>query len=157
VLIALVNSPRGLEIILTERRADLRNHPAQISLPGGKIELGDESPAGAALREAHEEVGLPPERVEILGCLPRYRTVSEYCVQPFVGWVEPPVSLIPDEREVADVFLVPLQFVVDPLNHQRESLWREGREHQYYVLPFPGRRIWGATAAILVSLARALG
>ena len=156
VLIALVNSPRGPEIILTQRTADMRNHPAQISLPGGKIEPGDSGPAAAALREAWEEVGLPPGRVDILGCLPLHRTVSDYCVHPFVGWVEPPVSLVPDEREVADVFLVPLQFVIDPLNHLRESLWRDGQESRYYVLPYPGRRIWGATAAILVSLAQAL-
>ncbi len=156
VLIALVASPRGPEIILTERTAEMRNHPAQISLPGGRIEPGDSSPAAAALREAWEEVGLPPETVDILGCLPLHRTVSDYCVHPFVGWVEPPVTLVPDEREVADVFLVPLQFVIDPLNHLRESLWRDGQERHYYVLPYPGRRIWGATAAILVSLARAL-
>jgi 8-oxo-dGTP pyrophosphatase MutT (NUDIX family) len=156
VLIALVNSPRGPEIILTQRTAEMRNHPAQISLPGGKIERDDSGPAAAALREAWEEVGLPPGRVDILGCLPLHRTVSDYCVHPFVGWVEPPVDLVPDEREVADVFLVPLQFVIDPLNHLRESLWRDGQERQYYVLPYPGRRIWGATAAILVSLARAL-
>jgi 8-oxo-dGTP pyrophosphatase MutT (NUDIX family) len=157
VLVAMVGSPQGPEIILTQRTAELRNHPAQISLPGGRIEPGDRSPAAAALREALEEVGLPPERVDILGCLPRYRTVSDYCVHPFVGWVEPPVALVPDEREVADVFLVPLRFVLDPLNHHRESLLRNGQEHHYYVLSYPGRRIWGATAAILVSLARALG
>jgi 8-oxo-dGTP pyrophosphatase MutT (NUDIX family) len=157
VLIALINSPQGLEIILTQRTAEMRNHPAQVSLPGGRIEPQDASPADAALREAAEEVGLPPDRVEILGCLPLYRTVSDYCVHPFVGWAEPPVSLVPDEREVADVFLVPLQFVIDPRNHKRETMWRDGREHHYYVLPYPGRRIWGATAAILVSLARVLG
>jgi 8-oxo-dGTP pyrophosphatase MutT (NUDIX family) len=157
VLIALVGSPLGPDIILTQRTAELRNHPAQISLPGGRIEPDDSDPAAAALREAAEEVGLPPERVDILGCLPYYRTVSDYCVHPFVGWVEPPVAFVPDEREVADVFLVPLQFVMDPLNHLCESLWRDGQEHNYYVLPYPGRRIWGATAAILVSLAQALG
>jgi 8-oxo-dGTP pyrophosphatase MutT (NUDIX family) len=157
VLVALVASPQGAEIVLTRRTEGLRNHPAQISLPGGRIEPDDSSPAAAALREAAEEVGLAAERVDILGCLPLYLTVSDYCVHPFVGWVEPPVLFVPDTREVAEVFLVPLEFVMDPANHQRETLWRDGREHQYYVLPFPGRRIWGATAAILVSLARALG
>lgn len=156
VLVALVNSPHGLEIILTQRTADLRDHPAQISLPGGRIEPGDSSPAAAALREAFEEVGLPPESVDILGRLPRHRTVSDYCVYPFVGWVEPPVVLVPDEREVADVFLVPLRFVIDPANHLYETAWHDGRERSYYVLPYQGRRIWGTTAAILVSLARAL-
>jgi 8-oxo-dGTP pyrophosphatase MutT (NUDIX family) len=155
--VALVNSPRGLEVVLTQRTAELRHHPGQISLPGGKIEPGDSGPAAAALREAFEEVGLPPERVEILGCLPQHRTVSDYCVHPFVGWVEPPVALVPDEQEVADVFLVPLRFVLDPGNHLSESAWRDGQHRSYYVLPYPGRRIWGATAAILVSLARVLG
>jgi 8-oxo-dGTP pyrophosphatase MutT (NUDIX family) len=156
VLVALVASPRGPEIILTQRTADMRNHPAQISLPGGRIEPEDSSPAEAALREAWEEVGLPPQRVDILGCLPRHQTVSDYCVHPFVGWVEPPVELVPDEREVADVFLVPLHFVLDPRNHTRERMERDGQERSFYVLPFAGRRIWGATAGILVSLARAL-
>jgi 8-oxo-dGTP pyrophosphatase MutT (NUDIX family) len=157
VLIGLVDSPQGPEIILTRRTADLRNHPAEISLPGGRVEPGDDSPADAALREAAEEVGLPPAKVEILGCLPRYHTVSDYCVHPVVGWIEPPVTFVPDEREVADVFLVPLQFVLDPINHQRGSTWRDGQERSFYVLDYPGRRIWGATAGILVNLARALG
>jgi 8-oxo-dGTP pyrophosphatase MutT (NUDIX family) len=157
VLVALIASPRGPEIVLTQRTAEMRNHPAQISLPGGRIEPEDGSPAEAALREAWEEVGLPPERVDILGCLPHLQTVSDYCVHPFVGWVEPPVDLVPDEREVADIFLVPLEFVLDPANHQRGSMLRDGQERSFYVLPFPGRRIWGATAGMLVSLARALG
>ena len=157
VLIGLVGSPEGPEIILTQRTAALRNHPAEISLPGGRVEPGDVSPEAAALREAAEEVGLPPESVEILGCLPRYRTVSDYCVHPFVGWIDPPVVFVPDDREVADVFLVPLQFVLDPANHQRGTVLRDGQERGFYVLPFPGRRIWGATAGILVNLARALG
>jgi 8-oxo-dGTP pyrophosphatase MutT (NUDIX family) len=156
VLVALVASPRGPELILTQRTADLRNHPSQISLPGGRIEPDDAGPAGAALREAWEEVRLPPAQVDIIGRLPLYRTVSDYCVYPFVGWVEPPVSLVPDIREVADVFLVPLAFVLDPLNHTRESMVHEGTVRTFYVLPFPGRRIWGATAGILVNLARAL-
>jgi 8-oxo-dGTP pyrophosphatase MutT (NUDIX family) len=157
VLVALVASPRGPEVILTQRTAELRNHPAQISLPGGRIEPEDAGPAEAALREAWEEVGLPPERVEILGCLPRYRTVSDYCVEPFVGWVEGPVSLVPDTREVADIFLVPLEFLLDSSNHTRESMVHDGRERSFWVLPFGDRRIWGATAGMLVSLARALG
>jgi 8-oxo-dGTP pyrophosphatase MutT (NUDIX family) len=156
VLVALVGSPHGPEIVLTQRTAGLRNHPAQISLPGGRIEPGDSSPASAALREASEEIGLPPQRVDVLGCLPRHRTVTDYCVHPFVGWVDPPITLFPDEREVAEVFLVPLGFVMDPANRLRETAWRDGLKRSYYVLPFPGHRIWGATAAILVSLAQAL-
>jgi 8-oxo-dGTP pyrophosphatase MutT (NUDIX family) len=157
VLVGLVASPRGPEIILTLRTAEMRNHPAQISLPGGRVEPEDAGPADAALREAWEEVGLPPEHVEVLGCLPHYRTVSDYCVYPFVGWVTEPVSLVPDAREVADIFLVPLEFVLDPSNHTRESMLHDGVERTFWVLPFGDRRIWGATAGILVSLARALG
>ena len=157
VLVALVASPRGPEIILTQRTAEMRNHPAQISLPGGRIEPEDAGPAEAALREAWEEVGLAPEQVEILGCLPRYRTVSDYCVEPFVGWVEGPVSLVPDAREVAAIFLVPLEFVLDPSNHTRESMVHDGLERSFWVLAFGERRIWGATAGMLVSLAHALG
>lgn len=156
VLIALVATSHGPEIVLTQRTAEMRNHPAQISLPGGRIEPEDAGPAEAALREAWEEVGLPPERVEILGCLPHYRTVSDYCVQPFVGWVETAVPLVPDAREVADIFLVPLEFVVDPANHGRESMVHDGLERSFWVLAYGERRIWGATAGILVSLARVL-
>ncbi len=156
VLVALVATRHGPEIILTQRTSELRHHPGQISLPGGRIEPGDAGPAEAALREAWEEVGLPPGRVEILGCLPLYRTVSDYCVHPIVGWVEKPLPLTPDAREVAEVFLVPLRFVIDPVNQTLESMLSDGREHSFYVLPFPGRRIWGATAGILVSLARVL-
>ena len=156
VLVALVASPHGPQIILTERTAEMRNHPAQVSLPGGRIEPKDGSPAEAALREAWEEVGLPPERVEIIGCLPHYRTITDYCVHPFVGWVEAPVELVPETREVADIFLVPLAFVLDPANHRRESSQSDGLERSFYVLPFADRRIWGATAGMLVSLARAL-
>jgi 8-oxo-dGTP pyrophosphatase MutT (NUDIX family) len=156
VLVGLVASTQGPEIILTQRSAGLRNHPAEISLPGGRVEPGDIDPTAAALREAAEEVGLLPESVEILGCLPLYRTVSDYCVHPVVGWIEPPVSLAPDEYEVEDVFLLPLEFVLDPSNHQRGTIMRDGQERSFYVLAYPGRRIWGATAEILVNLARAL-
>ncbi len=108
------------------------------------------------MREAFEEIGLAPEKTELLGCLPPYETVTGFCVYPFVGWIEPPVEFALDAREVADVFEVPLNFVLDPANHLRESILRDGAPHSYYVLPYPGRRIWGATAAILVGLARIL-
>jgi len=157
VLVALIAGPAGPKIILTLRTEGLRNHPAQISLPGGRVEPEDAGPAEAALREAWEEVGLPPGLVEILGRLPDYRTVSDYCVQPFVGWAEAPVTLTPDTREVAEIFLVPLEFVIDPANHNRESMAHEGRERSFWVLSYEDKRIWGATAGILVSLSRALG
>jgi 8-oxo-dGTP pyrophosphatase MutT (NUDIX family) len=156
VLLGLVAYPEGPQIILTERTAHLSEHPSEISLPGGRIEASDEGPAAAALREAGEEIGLAPDRVELLGCLPPYETVTGYRVYPFVGWIEPPVEFALDAREVADIFQVPLSFVLDPANHRRDSIMRDGRRRSFYVLPYPGRRIWGATAGMLVSLARIL-
>jgi 8-oxo-dGTP pyrophosphatase MutT (NUDIX family) len=156
VLIGLVAHPEGPGVILTERTAHLANHAAEISLPGGKVETTDDGPAAAALREAFEEIGLSPEKVELLGCLLPHRTITGFQVHPFVGWIEPPVEFTPDTHEVADIFEVPLRFVVDPANHQRESLFIDGGRHEFYVLPYPGHRIWGATAGILVSLARVL-
>ncbi len=157
VLIGLLGHPEGPSIILTQRTADLNNHPAEISLPGGRVEADDDGPAGAALREAFEEIGLAPERVEILGCLPPHETVTGFQVYPFVGWIEPPVEFEPDRREVAEIFEVPLSFVLDPANHHRGSIVQAGPRRHFYVLPYPGRRIWGATAGILVELARTLG
>ena len=156
VLIGLLGHPEGPSIILTQRTADLVNHPAEISLPGGRVEADDDGPGAAALREAFEEIGLPPEKVEILGCLPPSETISGFWVYPVVGWVDPPVQFEPDGREVAEVFEVPLSFVVDPTNHHRGSVVYRGERHQFHVLPYPGRRIWGATAGILVDLARTI-
>lgn len=156
VLIGLVNRPDGPAIILTERTAHLKNHPAEVSLPGGRIEAVDDGPEAAALREAFEEIGLEPAKVEVLGCLPTYRTISDFCVSPVVGWIEPPVSFTLDRHEVADVFELPLSFVLDADNHARETWHRDGEERGYFVLPYPGRRIWGATAGMLVCLARTL-
>jgi 8-oxo-dGTP pyrophosphatase MutT (NUDIX family) len=156
VLIALVAHPEGLHVILTHRHAGLKNHAAEISLPGGRVEASDSGPAAAALRETFEEIGLAPDKVELLGCLPTYMTVSDFRVYPFVGWVDPPVGLAVDPREVAEVFEVPLSFVLDPASHRREGAFLRGRHREFYVLPYPGHRIWGATAEILVNLARAL-
>ncbi|MBN1629692.1 MAG: CoA pyrophosphatase [Thermoleophilia bacterium] len=156
VLIALLAHPDGPRLILTERTAHLKNHAAQISFPGGRIEDGDAGPAEAALREAFEEIGLLPENVDLLGCLPCHLTVSHFLVHPVVGWVEPPAEFVPDPHEVAGVFDVPLSFVLDPANHHRESRLHDGVLRSYYVLPYPGHRIWGATAEILVELAAVL-
>jgi 8-oxo-dGTP pyrophosphatase MutT (NUDIX family) len=156
VLIGLLGRPEGPSIILTQRTADLVNHPAEISLPGGRLEADDDGPDAAALREAFEEIGLPPEKVEILGCLPPSETISGFWVHPVVGWVDPQVQLEPDGREVAEVFEVPLSFVVDPTNHHQGSVIHGGEHHHFHVIPYPGRRIWGATAGILVDLARTI-
>ncbi len=156
VLVGLLAHPGGPHVILTERAAHLKDHAAEISLPGGRIEESDDGPGAAALREAFEEIGLPPERVDLLGRLPAYETITGFRVFPFVGWIEPPLEFALDSREVADVFQVPLSFVLDTANHHRESFVWRGVTRSYYVLPYPGRRIWGATAGILVGLARVL-
>lgn len=156
VLIGLVAYPEGPHVILTRRTDHLRDHAGQVSLPGGRIESFDMSPEAAALRETFEEIGLAPQRVEILGTLPPYDTISGFRMHPVVGWIEPPVVFTLDPFEVADVFEVPLKFLIDSANHQRDSLVVEGRTRSFYVLPYPDRHIWGATAGILVNFARLL-
>ena len=119
VLVPVVDRADGLTMLLTQRSADLPDHPGQISFPGGRVEPDDTSIADAALREATEEVGLARAHVAILGELPNYETVTGFRVTPVVGWVEPPFALLPDPVEVADVFEVPLAFLLDPANQQR--------------------------------------
>lgn len=156
VLLGLVDRPGGPSIILTQRTAHLRDHAGQISLPGGRLELEDAGPAEAALREAKEEIGLDPRRVELLGGLRHYDTITGFRIHPVVGWIEPPVALRPDPYEVAEVFELPLSFALDPANHRRDSYDRNGLRRHFYVLPFEDRYIWGATAGILVNFARLL-
>lgn len=156
VLLGLVDRPGGPSIILTQRTAHLRDHAGQISLPGGRLEPEDAGPAEAALREAKEEIGLDPRRVELLGGLRHYDTITGFRIHPVVGWIEPPVALRPDPYEVAEVFELPLSFALDPANHRRDSYDRNGLRRHFYVLPFEDRYIWGATAGILVNFARLL-
>jgi 8-oxo-dGTP pyrophosphatase MutT (NUDIX family) len=155
VLVGLVPRAGGPAILLTQRTAHLRDHAGQISLPGGRMEEG-EAPVEAALREAEEEIGLPPDRVVLVGELPPYRTGTGFCIHPVVGWVDPPERFRLDPFEVAELFEVPLSFVLDPANHRRDSYERNGKTRQFYVLPYEGRYIWGATAGILVGLSRIL-
>lgn len=156
VLVPLVNRPEGLQVLLTQRSADLPDHPGQISFPGGRVEPDDASIAAAALREAAEEVGLPPERVSVLGRLAEYETVTGYRVTPVVGWVEPPFEVTPDPVEVADVFEVPLAFLMDPANQQRQFRMLGALRRDYWAIPYGDRFIWGATAAMLLILDRTL-
>jgi len=156
VLVGVVDRPREPAVLLTQRTEHLRDHAGQISFPGGRIEPGDESAAAAALREAEEEIGLDAARVEVLGELAPYDTVTGFRIHPVVGWVEPPFALRLDRFEVAEAFEVPLHFVVDPVNHRRHSYRRGTLTRGYYVLPYQGRFIWGATAGILVNLSSLL-
>ncbi len=156
VLIGLLGHPGDPHVILTRRTAHLKNHAAEISLPGGRIEAGDAGPEAAALREAFEEIGLPSDRVDVLGCLPPSLTVSQFRVYPFVGWIEPPLDYVIDAYEVEEVFEIPLSFVLEQANHHWDEAVFAGRRHGFYVLDYADHRIWGATAGILVNLAEAL-
>jgi 8-oxo-dGTP pyrophosphatase MutT (NUDIX family) len=156
VLVGLVEGSDGPALLLTRRTEHLRDHAGQICFPGGRIEAADAGPTAAALREAEEEIGLDPGRVGVLGELPTYQTITGFRIHPVVGWVSPPFTPRPDPYEVAEVFEVPLHFVLDPENHRRQSYRRGSLTRGYYVLPYHGRFIWGATAGILVNLARVL-
>lgn len=156
VLVPLVNRANGLHLLLTQRSADLPDHPGQISFPGGRREPEDVSFAACALRETQEETGLAPDRIEVLGELPTYETVTGYRVTPVVGWVEPPFALTPDPVEVADVFEVPLDFVLDPANHQRHFRLMAQRRRDFFAIPYRDRYIWGATAAMILIFYHAL-
>lgn len=157
VLLALLDRPAGPSLVLTERAAHLTAHAGQISLPGGRMEPDDLSPAATALRESEEEIGLEPVAVEMLGSLRVYETITGFRVYPMIGWVAvPPAAWRPDPAEVADVFEVPLDFVLDPANHRRDSYLRNGERRHFFVLPYEKRYIWGATAGILVNFARTL-
>jgi 8-oxo-dGTP pyrophosphatase MutT (NUDIX family) len=156
VLVPIINRPAGLTLLLTQRNADLPDHPGQISFPGGRMEPEDASLAYTALREATEEVGLAPENVTILGELTPYETVTGYRVTPLVGWIEPPFELQPNPIEVQDVFEVPLAFLLDRLNHQRHFRMLGDVRVEFWAIPYRERYIWGATAAMLLILDRTL-
>ena len=143
-------------VILTQRTETLRRHAGQIAFPGGRIDPGDDGPVGAALREAQEEIALAPALVEVVGTADRYRTVTGFDVTPVVGVVPPDLPLVPSEAEVAAAFEVPLAFLLDPANQREGSALYQGRERRYYEILWGERRIWGATAAMLVNLSRRL-
>ncbi len=156
VLVPLVARPEGTTILLTRRTEHLQHHAGQISFPGGRVEESDASPEDAALRETEEEIGLKRDRIEVMGRLGLYRTRTGFEITPVVGWVSPPFDLSPDRYEVAEVFEVPLSFVADPKNHERHSREWQGVVRHFYVLPYGGYYIWGATAGMLVNLAERL-
>ena len=154
VLIAITDR-REPGIILTIRRDTMRTHAGQVAFPGGRIDPGEEAVA-AALREAHEELGLEPAVAEVVGPIEEYRTVTGFIVTPVIAVVPPDLPLSPHEHEVADWFEAPLAFLLDPANQRRRSALFQGRERHYYEIMWNERRIWGATAAMIVNLSRRL-
>ncbi|WP_306715168.1 CoA pyrophosphatase [Burkholderia dolosa] len=162
VLVPLIVRDTGLTVLLTQRADHLNDHAGQVSFPGGRREPFDRDATATALREANEEIGLTAERVEILGALPDYLTGTGFCVTPVVGLVHPPFTVQADTFEVAEIFEVPLAFLMDPANHQvRVFLW-DGGERRFFAMPYPNGEagghyfIWGATAGMLRNLYRFL-
>jgi 8-oxo-dGTP pyrophosphatase MutT (NUDIX family) len=156
VLVPLVDRPEGMSVLLTQRTAHLTAHAGQIAFPGGRLEPEDRDAAAAALRETEEEIGLPRRHVTLIGRLDTYVTGTGFEITPVVGIVSPPFSLTVDPFEVADVFEVPLPFVLDRGNHCRTERMFDERRRVFFVLPYENRNIWGATAGMLVNLAEVL-
>ena len=154
VLVAITNRAEP-GVILTVRREHMRTHAGQIAFPGGRVDAGEDAVA-AALREAHEEILLEAEAVDVVGSIEPYRTVTGYVVTPVIGVIPPDLPLTPHEHEVADWFEAPLAFILDPANQVRQTALFQGRERHYYEIVWNGRRIWGATAAMIVNLSRRL-
>lgn len=152
VLVPLVERDGGLTMMLTQRTDHLDHHPGQISFPGGHIEPEDGSPEEAALREAEEEVGLDRKHVSVVGRLDQYITRTGFSVTPVVGLVDPDYTVNPDEFEVAEVFEVPLSFLLDAANHRRDSRIYKGLKREFYAMPYGDYYIWGATAGMIRNL-----
>ncbi|MBN3791314.1 CoA pyrophosphatase [Burkholderia sp. Ac-20353] len=162
VLVPLVVREAGLTVLLTQRADHLNDHAGQVSFPGGRREPFDRDATATALRETKEEIGLDSERVEILGALPDYLTGTGFCVAPVVGLVHPPFTVQADTFEVAEIFEVPLAFLMNPANHQVRVFRWDGGERRFFAMPYPRGDaggdyfIWGATAGMLRNLYRFL-
>ena len=155
VLIPILQSGPNepLRLLLTQRTAHLRDHAGQISFPGGGLNPGEGAVAGA-LREAQEEIGLNPARVDVFGQMPQYHTGTGFSVSPMIGFVQTPCDLVPDPGEVAEIFDVPLDFILDPRNMRQETRYYRGAWRSFLAVPWSGYYIWGATAGMLAQLSR---
>ncbi len=156
VLIPVIERVAGLSVLLTQRSADLKHHAGQVSFPGGRMEEHDADVVQTALRETHEEVGIPPQAIDVVGYLPPMPTVTGYAVTPVVGLISADVPLRIDRTEVEYAFEVPLAFLLDPRNERALERVYEGRRIPTVEFHYAGERIWGATAHILVELRRIL-
>lgn len=142
-------------VLLTQRTETLRHHPGQVAFPGGRLDPGEDAVA-AALREAEEEIALPRAAVTVIGTVDPYRTGTGFSVTPVIGVIPPDLPLVTSEAEVASVFEVPLAFLLDAANHRPAAAMFEGRERRYVEMLWNDRRIWGATAGMIVNLSRRL-
>lgn len=156
VLVPLIDRAQGMSVLLTQRAPHLSAHAGQIAFPGGSVEKTDADAVAAALRETEEEVGLPRDLVSVVGRLDTYITGTGFEITPIVGLVAPAYTLAIDRFEVAEAFEVPLSYILDPRNHNRTERESAGRIRVFFVLPYQGRNIWGATAGMLVNLAEVL-
>lgn len=155
VLVAITDRPEP-GLLLTVRQPHLKRHAGQIAFPGGRVDPGDTDAIAAALREAHEEIGLEPRVVEIVGVSDLYRVGTGFEVTPVIAVIPPDLDLVPHEDEVAAVFETPLAFLLAPANHVLKSMMWEGRERHFHEIAWQDRRIWGATAAMIINLGRRL-
>ena len=154
VLVPIWLRPSGPRLILTKRSSHLKHHPGQIAFPGGKVDATDASAEAAALREASEEIGLPPESVQIVGMLPAHETVTSFSMTPVLGLVRDDFTPTPEAGEVEEGFSVPLSHVLNPGNYAIERRRWLGQWRRYYAVPYGPYYIWGATARILCGLAQ---
>jgi len=157
VLVPIIRRPHGHTVLLTKRADHLRQHKGQISFPGGRRDAGDISLAAAALREAHEEVGLPPSSVQVIGYLDDYPTITGYRITPVVGYIEADFVAMPEPGEVAEAFELPLDWITGDNRFERKEMTRIGVTMPFLELKFGGHLIWGATAGILWNLREQFG
>ena len=153
VLVPLMRTAAGVQVVLTRRSSRLRHHPGQIAFPGGMVDPGDDGAVAAALREASEEIGRPPAGVEVLGTLPAHETVTGFSMTPVVGLIAPGFTAIAEPGEVDEVFCVPLAHLADPGRYRVETRRWLNQQRHYYAVPYGPYYIWGATARILRGLA----
>jgi 8-oxo-dGTP pyrophosphatase MutT (NUDIX family) len=156
VLAGVIQRPEGYTLLLTQRTNEMPTHAGQIAFPGGRIQAEDADPVAAALREAEEETGLSPRFVEPIGTFEPYETVTGFSVAPILALITPGFAIRPDPREVAEVFEAPLWYLMNPANHERHERDWQGGTRAFYVMPWQGRFIWGATAGMIRRLYRRL-
>jgi 8-oxo-dGTP pyrophosphatase MutT (NUDIX family) len=156
VLIPILTFKKDLEILLTKRSKNLKNHPGQIAFPGGKKDQSDSSPIETALRETQEEVGLNPKNVEIIASLPSHKTATGFVIKPYLGLINQPFSETLRQGEVDEIFTVPYEYILNEKNFSIQTRKWNGSQRSYYVVPYGPYYVWGATARILLNLSRAL-